>query len=618
MIHFFTDPYKDELIYSAISRYHFYTGNIDFKDTLEECFGKRTIVPSLEIGSPVKTLAENIGGKYTADYLISKHTILPYYLPFQPSKGQKEIIEEVKNKDCSGIYNKLGIIAGSLFKTAGIYYCPNCAKKELEVYGEAFIHREHQLQGIFLCPKDGGLLKPYKVTKNDVSRLEFIRFEKKLLQLEDKADKIEHYEKLVALSKDAYYLLENELEGIGKETILKKYKNLLAERDLTTSGNCIKQRDFNDEFIYFYGEDFLKLMNSSIDKDNEYNWLKVITRNLKRAVHPVRHLLLINFLSKDIDEFFNDIKDKYNPFGKGPWPCLNKASDHYRRNVVKDLKITDDYKTRLPVGTFTCSCGFVYSRKGPDKEPSDRYRAGRIKGFGSVWEDKLKAYLKENKYGLRELGRFMGCDPKTVQKFQNNRSSNLDIQVTVEKDILSEYKEAILNMVKAKPAATRTEIRAMCQKEYIYIYRKDKQWLLDNLTDTVKRINPKALVDWDKRDVELLTIVKNSYEELVKGEEVIRITNGSLGRTKGILTDLEKNLDKLPKTEEYLREITETVEEFQIRRCKKIIKNKMDKGEEIRLWEIQRIAAIRSQAFNCLKPILLSYIASQNYRGIYE
>jgi hypothetical protein len=585
---------------------------------LEECFGKRTIVPSLDIGSPIESLAKNIGGKYTADHLIRKHTILHYYLPFQPSKRQKEIIKEVKNKDCSGIYNKLGITAGSIFKTPGIYYCPICAKKELEAYGEAYIHREHQLQGIFLCPQDGSLLKPYKVTKNDVSRLEFIRFERKLLQLEDKAEKIEYYEKLLSLSKGAFYLLENELEGIGKETVLTKYKNLLAERGLTTSGNCIKQRDFNEEFINFYGEAFLKIMNSSIDKDNEYSWLRVITRNLKRTVHPLRHLLLINFLSKDIENFFSDIKENYNPFGKGPWPCLNKVSDHYRKNVVRNLKITDDYKTRLPVGTFTCSCGFVYSRKGPDKEPSDRYKIGRIKSFGSVWEDKLKAYLKENKYGLRELGRLMGCDPKTVQKFQYNSSCNSDKEVTIEKDMLSEYKEAILNIVKAMPAATRTEIRAMCEKEYIYIYRKDKQWLLDNLTYKVKRIDHKALVDWDKRDEELLLVVKSSNKELINSKEAIRVTKGNIGRAKGILIDLEKNLDKLPKTEEYLREITETVEEFQIRRCKNIIKNKMDKGEEIRLWEIQRIAGIRSEAFNSLKPTLLSYIASQNYRRIYE
>jgi hypothetical protein len=618
MIHFFTDPYKDELIYSAISRYHFYTGNIDYKDTIEECFGKRTIVPSFQIGSPIETLAKNIGGKYTADYLIRKHTILPYYLPFQQSKRQKEIIEEAKSKDCSGIYNKLGITAGSILKTTRIYYCPICANEELKNYGEAYIHREHQLQGPLLCPHDGSLLKPYRISKNDVSRLEFIRFEKKLLQLDIKANKIKHYEKLLTLSKFAYYLLENELEVADKVTILKKYKTLLAVRGLTTAGNNIKQRDFNEEFINFYGTDFLKLLNSDIDKDNEYSWLRVVTRNLKRTVHPLRHLLLINFLSKDIEGFFNDLKGKYNHFGQGPWPCLNKAADHYKRNVVKDLKITDDYKSRLSVGTFTCSCGFVYSRKGPDKEPSDRYKIGRIKSFGAVWEDKLKEYVKQNKYGLRELGRLMSCDPKTIQRFQKDSEANLVKDTKVEKDRLKEYKEVILRAVKAKPIATRNEIRVMCKKEYIYIYRRDKQWLLDNLTEKIKRMQHKALVDWNKRDEELLLIVKSSYEELINSNDAIRITKGNIGRSKGILSDLEKNLDKLPKTKEYLGEIIETVEEFQIRRCRRIIKNKMGKGEEIRLWEIQRIAGIRSQTFNNLKATLMTYIASQNYRGIYE
>lgn len=48
MLPFFTDPYTDELIYSAVARYHFYSGNIDFKDTLEEVFQSRSVIPSVE------------------------------------------------------------------------------------------------------------------------------------------------------------------------------------------------------------------------------------------------------------------------------------------------------------------------------------------------------------------------------------------------------------------------------------------------------------------------------------------------------------------------------------------------------------------------------------------
>ncbi|MFA6939511.1 MAG: TnsD family transposase [Clostridiaceae bacterium] len=631
MIHFFTDPYKDELIYSSIARYHFYSGNIDFKDTLEECFDKRTIVPSFEIGSPIDKLAKNIGGKYTADYLLEKHTVLPYYLPFLPAKRRREIIKKIKCGDCSGFYNQIGITAGSICKKDGIYYCPVCAKNEIYINGEAYIHREHQLQGIFLCPHHGELLKRYKIIKGSASRLEFIRLERQFLDFNSEYKTIKNYDLMLKLSKDAYYLLQTNLMKFDKNALLEKYKNFLNKKGLVTSGNRIKQRELYEEFISLYNEDLLNTMDSSIDNDDEYNWLRVITRNLKRIVHPIRHLLMINFLSVNIDEFFNDKSKKYNPFGDGPWPCLNVAANHYKNDVIKDLQITDDYKTRLPVGTFSCACGFIYSRKGPDKEISDRYKIGRIKNFGDVWENKLKGFLKEDKYGLRELARLMNCDPKTILKFDyvfgTNRFKNNDRYIIVKKTIkeannatdkLTKCKNTILNNIEIRPATTRTEIRAICEKEYTFIYRNDKEWLKNNMPKETKKTNHQETVDWSKRDNEILSMLKNRYKEFINNNKSIRITKSSIGRALGILSELEKHIVKLHNTEKYLNEIIETVEEFQIRRCKKIINDKIDKGELIRIWEVQRIAGIRSEAFRKLKPYIIGYINYQYNRGINE
>jgi hypothetical protein len=60
MLTFFTDPYKDELIYSAAARYHYYIGNIDYRDTLEELFGKRSIIPNFYTGSYLNYLCEQL------------------------------------------------------------------------------------------------------------------------------------------------------------------------------------------------------------------------------------------------------------------------------------------------------------------------------------------------------------------------------------------------------------------------------------------------------------------------------------------------------------------------------------------------------------------------------
>lgn len=628
MIHFFTDPYKDELIYSAIARYHYYTGNIDFMDTLEELFGKRSLIPSLEIGSNLERLANNLGTLYTSDYIIRMHTIYPFYSPFLPEDRQRELIEAIKYKDGNGVYAKIGMLAGGICKKKGIFYCPCCAKRDIEMYGETYIHREHQLQGVYICPRDGSELKRYTIDKSNSSRVEFIRLDKRLLNLLDiRVIENNHYDKLYKLSQNAYYLLQTDLGCVSKEKLLEKYKNLLYERDLTTSSNRVRQRDLYEEFISFYGKDFLKLMDSVIDYKDEYNWLTVITRDLKRAVHPIRHLLLINFLKVEIDDFFKGINTEFNPFGEGPWTCLNKAAEHYKKNVVKTLKITEDYKTRVPVGTFTCECGFVYSRKGPDNTESDKYKVGRIKSFGAVWEDKLKSYLKQEKYGLRETARLMGCDPGTVLKYDTLlgihyfKGANITPgdKETIEVDNnLEKYKDCILRNIAMNPELTRTQIREICKKEYIYLYKNDKSWLFDNLPNTTKNTHDNNRVNWDKRDTEYLKLIKTIYEELIFNDISIRITKANIGKPLGILVMLEKKLGKLPNTAKYLDEILESVEEFQLRRCKKFIDNKIEDNEEIKLWEIQKLAGLRSNAFGKIKVSILNYISEKYTRGIYE
>lgn len=109
-------------------------------------------------------------------------------------------------------------------------------------------------------------------------------------------------------------------------------------------------------------------------------------------------------------------KQQYKPFGYGPWPCLNKASDHYLQSVVTDMKVTYGADVKKPIGTFKCSCGFVYARSGPDVTEHARYTVGRIKAFGPVWESRLKE-LAEEKLTLRETARLLGVDPNTVKKY---------------------------------------------------------------------------------------------------------------------------------------------------------------------------------------------------------
>lgn len=504
MLDFFTDPYKDELIYSTIARYHFYSGNIDYRDTIEECFGKRTMIPTLEIGGNFDYLSKALGKKYSSDTLIAKHTIMLYYSPFIDKKMKQKIIKEIKFEGSYSIYTKLGIVAGGICRKYSIFYCPICAGKDIDEHGEPYIHREHQLEGIILCPHHGILLEKYPLKKIDVSRIEYIRLEEQYLNLTSKNIEITDYDKHLKLAKHSYYLLDNNLNNIYKEKIFNRYRNLLYKKDLLKGNNTINQRELYEEFISYYGKAFLKQLDSDIDYDNEYNWLKVISRKSRRSSHPLRHLLFINFLCGDIKDFFDNIDD-----------C--KVKKIKKRNEV---------------------------------------------------------YIIEN--------------------------------VNLER--LKAYKDIILNAIKNNKVLSRTDIRNKCKKEYIYLYRYDKEWLFNNLPIKVIVNLDNRRIDWKERDKQYLKLLKEKYEELISNGPMIRITKGSLAKPLGILANIEKKLEQLPLTKSFFEEVCESTEAFQIRRAKAVIDKQIYSEESIKLWEIQRIAGIRSEYFKQIKCELENYL----------
>ncbi|MGG4546411.1 TnsD family transposase [Rossellomorea marisflavi] len=605
MLPFFTNPYPDELLYSAIARYHFYSGNLDCKDTLEELFGSRSVIPSVEIGSHFSMLTEKLGSHYSIQTLLANHTIYPYYAMFLSKSRQQEIIQDVANEG-QGLYARLGIIAGGICRKDGLNYCAVCAKVDLEQYGEPYIHRDHQLQGIDYCPYHEVPLKKYPVTPNVASRIEFIRFELEQMDLSHIYEVDPYAEIKIYLAKQAYKLLQQPLHPLSRQDIALKYRSLLRELNLVTSSNRVRQKELYEMVQKKIPTDFLVQYESVVDDAYEYNWLKVLTRNMKRNVHPFRHLLMLYFLEQDIDDFI-DLKTDIGPFGEGPFPCLNRAASHYQKLVIPSVEVTRDFKTNAPIGTFKCTCGFIYARKGPDKSSEDCFRIGRVKQFGSIWHEKLKQ-LAEGDLSIKEIARELGVDSKTVKRYLSN-SIEISIEASeLNQELMAKYKKYIVEFIQEFPRLSRTTLHENCKKQYIFLYRHDKKWLMNVLPSNQKKQQPTITVDWSKRDQEYVVIIKKLYKELLELEKPIRITLSFIGRRLGILANLERYIDKLPKTERLLAEITESVKQFQIRRCCKVIDQMIMKDEPVILWKVQRIAAVKSHHFHEIKSNLQNYV----------
>lgn len=563
-------PYPDELLYSVITRYHLRINNSSPKWTLREVYGTSNVIPTLDLPSHLDNLSQRSQAtRVSSDQWIDDHTLYSYYAPFLPSERRKRLRRMMRSNDGSGIHMMVGITASSIDRNGELRFCHSCYDEDIMKFGEPYWHRTHQAAGVMVCPIHNLLLHKITHPVSDRHGLTVLPIAKHLFQSEpilmNLPDRI--LIRLQEIAQDAQLLVDSgsalDLYD-SRETLLHK----LSERGMLTPAKRIRQRELEEQFTVYYGKELLELLGC-MTYGNDYRWLAIATRKARRAVHPLRQLLLIRFLCGYLERFLEQEDISFSPFGEGPWPCLNKAADHYQTLLIKHVRISRCTDTGRPVGTFTCSCGFSYSRRGPDKKLEDRHRIGRIKAFGPVWMNRLAVYMEAG-LSYRAAAKKLGVDTNTVIKYARHEPENEIIR-----------HEIILPSPQTfKTKAPRSKMKAQHIR-----------------------------VDWEKRDLELSWTVEEACKKILDNHRMkpTRITIASIGKRIGKLAMLERHRDKLPVTMTILVSYIESVDQFQIRRIKWAAKQMHGELFPIKRWKLIRKAGIRPGYSNTVSEALDYY-----------
>lgn len=561
MLTFFPEPYPDEILYSVFARYHLRSANSSFKDTLQDLFDSKTVIPTIDLPSHIGEVIKKLphGTKLTASKLINEHTLLPFYAKSLPVDRLLKIEQMMMSDNGDAIHMISGITAGGICKKNNLYYCSCCMKDDVMKFGETYWHRVHQIPGVFICPIHNKFLRPHITT--DRSRHEYIPLP---ISFTEEAEEITE-SKISRKTREYLYMIsENlgELLSLKRATLFNSNKwsiKALYEKGLVTASNRIRQKDLHEQFLLYYGEEFLKIMDSDILKDN--SWLSNAVRKPRKALHPIRHILLINFLFGNLDKFQQTEVSNYSTFGSGPWPCLNRAAVHFGKNIITECIITRCSDTGLPVGNFICDCGFCYSRRGPDITGKSRFNIGRIKAFGFIWFAKLEELAKSNS-SYRSIARDLNVDTNTVIKY-TKKIRNGELQKITDKE------NNLIRSFNAHKSATK------------------------KLKNTVKKT--RLRVNWEMRDLEISYLVEKECKKVLSCNNIKpkRITSSLIGRRIGKHDVIIKNVTKLPITDKVLKQYIETPEEHRIRRIRWAISSLSRNNEEIKSWKVARIAGIR-------------------------
>lgn len=554
---------------------------------------------------------------YVADDLIYKHTLYPFYSPFLPEERATRLLLLMMGSYGGSAHAMSGILASTVVTPKYLRFCPSCLAEDKSSYGEVYWHRLHQVPGVIVCPHHGHFLLDSSVPIHGLNKHEFIPASEENCQNHNVRTCFDKsvFTKFIDLALDIRQLLY--IKGVNLETAKLKelYVSNLKDKGLATSTGRVYQEDLAKEFVTFYGIDFLKTVYSPVNFHDPNCWLAAIVRKHRKSFHPIRHLLMIKFLGGSV-EWLKGIELGGNPFGIGPWPCLNAAARHYLEPMVSEIILSHCADTKKPVGTFTCSCGFIYSRRGPDQRPEDRYKRGRVKAFGIVWEQRLKELVEQEKLSLREVARRLNVDPMTVKKYAGilgltsywrSKTPELHNPVLITKngkgDIRDNHRKNWYELRECYTQASKTELRKLAPRTYIWLYRHDREWLNQNSPFFSVSKQKKTRVNWLDRDKEVLLRVKKAINEiLVLNDKPVRISISRIGKLSGTLSLLEKHLDKMTLTREFLTDNIDNTERYQIRRIKWAVRKMNLAGELPKVWKVSRMSGLRPEFSHKLLP----------------
>jgi hypothetical protein len=570
MLALFPTPYPDELFYSMCARYHAWSRNPSIKHTVLDLFDDEKATAVVDLPFRLQTFYQQLpseSSKLKPYFIIDHHTLFPFYRPFLSKERIEKIIESMEGSVYVKNY-KNEIMTSGIKPPSSFKFCIQCAKEDRDKFGEAYWHRTHQIAGVEVCPvHECWLVESGIPMRNRRGNQAYFCLDEETEYVEIDSNKKKHFSHYRMIAKDVYWLLNNNVPVLNLSQLKSRYRFYLKKMNFIEANTNLKLLKLTNAIERFYGNEFLALLNSSIPKNTKNYWLRYLCTNSKSNenlfVHPIRHILLMRFLGFSAEDFFNGDTDETSPFGKGPWLCFNAAASHYHQPVIDNCNVTKDKNTGDIIGIFSCSCGFVYQRMGPDNDENDRHQIGEIITYGPVWENEVKQ-LRTDRVPLEDIAKRLKISYYSLCNYLKRMDDSVDHPLEI----------------------TTLDKKSIKQKR-------------------------SSLIDWNQRDEELARKALLAAGEIrnLPGKP-IKVTITMIANHIGKRGLLQNDIDKLPKTKEKIDQVTESVEEFQIRRIQWTANELFRNGEDVKRWKILNLCGLRGD----LSKQVIDTVSSEVYK----
>lgn len=283
--------YDGEILYSMILRYHRFSGNISFRESVSELYGKEKGIYSLLFPNEIILILNKL--EITKESFIEEHSIFPYYRLFMTEDKYLQAVDRMIYSD--RIYANYLVSSKICDSNNYIKYCPICI---LERDGDIIFKCNEQIDFVHVCHFHKCYLNYY----NFKYRRLFQPIQRKDMNLEVRfpeqgRDDLEY---LIAKEVNDLFQAKIELEVNGLRDCLRKR---IKEIGFYSSRGRLFE-SANEELKNY----FCQYENIPYEIIEKLTFERLAGIRRPRAIHPIEYLLIIQFLYGNIENLVQAIK----------------------------------------------------------------------------------------------------------------------------------------------------------------------------------------------------------------------------------------------------------------------------------------------------------------------
>lgn len=463
------DIYRDETIYSILARHCLFSGRVSMNETLKD-LGLSTNAQLDSILPGIIPEVSLLTGM-TKQELLNDHCPLNYFKFFAVrERYDKAELDLLHGQACTP-YTLLSLVANRIPAQTALYFCPDCIAENLKTLGAPFWQRKHQLPGVSCCPVHHSLL------------ISVIRCRKKI-QLPHSYVHLSTCKpcssKAILLSTMSHCLLMHKIiECADPRKLLLTYIYQLREIGFATESFHIRQAALRAEVLSFWKDIKSQKALAAIFSD-------IISfpfpQNMfygRATHHPLKHLLLIGPIFGNLESFFS----AYNTIDERSQPAISEAPIKVKSSFAGEVLtlLRQGMSLRKTADMVGCSVTFAkkiaITHQIPIKARPKMIFNTEIR---AIWRllfigIKTQKIAKSFSISIAAVEHILAAHPYLVQIRKKIRFFNT----------CKVRRLHLLEFLKNNPSSTRNQVKQLLSRDYLWLFRYDKNWLYATLPERV-------------------------------------------------------------------------------------------------------------------------------------